>query len=45
MAGNDMANGSASSLIEAPLRSANRASMARLVGSARAAKVRSRAAG
>lgn len=41
-AGSDMAKGCASSLTESASRSASRASSARRVGSARAAKVRSR---
>ncbi len=44
-AGSDMANGLASSLTEMLSVSLKRASMARRVGSASAAKVRSRAAG
>src|SRR5680860_851435 len=44
IAGSDMANGSASSLTDSALRSSSRASSARRVGSARAAKVRSRTA-
>jgi hypothetical protein len=43
IAGNDMANGLASSLTERPSLSLNRASSARRVGSERAAKVRSSA--
>ena len=42
IAGNDTANGSASALTEIPGCSASRASKARRVGSASAAKVRSR---
>ena len=42
IAGSDMANGSASSLTESASRSESRASSARRVGSASAAKVRSR---
>jgi hypothetical protein len=42
IAGSDMANGSASSLTESVSRSESRANNARLVGSASAAKVRSR---
>jgi len=42
IAGSDMGNGSASSLTERALCSSSWASMARRVGSARAAKVRSR---
>jgi hypothetical protein len=41
-AGSEMGNGSASSLTVSALRSSSWASMARRVGSARAAKVRSR---
>jgi hypothetical protein len=44
IAGIDMANGSASSLTESALRSSSCASSARRVGSASAAKVRSRVA-
>jgi hypothetical protein len=44
IAGSDMGNGSASSLTERACASSSRASSARLVGSARAAKVRSRTA-
>jgi hypothetical protein len=40
-AGSDMRNGSASALTESPGRSASRATSARRVGSASAAKVRS----
>ena len=42
MAGSDTGNGRASSLTETESRSPSRASSARRVGSARAAKVRSR---